>query len=224
MSGETVLKRLILWTILAAVMAGAAPAQVLVMGDSLLAVNGLQGRSVADELQRLTPLQVVDRSVIGASYLHLLPISGAAGMRISAQYRRGPWQWVVLNGGGNDVLWHCGCGDCTKFLDRLITPDGRKGAIAKEVARLRRTGARVAFVGYLRSNGFESIVDKCAATGDEMDRRLGRMAAADPGVMFIPLADLVPEGDTSYYAQDRIHPSPKGSKAIAARIAKAIRR
>ena len=39
----------------------------------------------------------------------------------------------------------------------------------------------------------------------------------------LPLADLVTkEGDTSYHAMDLVHPSVKGSRAIAARIAALI--
>ncbi|MBZ4022869.1 hypothetical protein CKO11_10395 [Rhodobacter sp. TJ_12] len=211
---------LILGTMIAVAAPGALCADILVMGDSLFAVNGLQGRSVAKELRRLLPGEVVrDRSKMGASYLYPLPVTGALGMSIPKQYRQGDWDWVVLNGGGNDVLWNCGCGRCARFLDKLITRDGRGGAIADQVAQLRATGARVLFVGYLRSNGFNSPVEKCGRTGDEMDRRLARMAKADVGVVFVSLADLVPKGDTSFYAQDRIHPSPKGSRAIAARIA-----
>lgn len=200
-----------------------ARADVLVMGDSLLAVNGLQGASVSKHLRRLLAGETVrDRSTIGASFLYALPITGALGLSIPKQYLRGDWDWVVLNGGGNDVIWRCGCAPCDRLIDRLITRDGQGGAIAAEVRQLRATGARVVFVGYLRSNGFDSPVEKCVRTGDELDRRIARMAAADPGVIFIPLADLVPEGDTSFYAADRIHPSPKGSAAIAARIAAVI--
>lgn len=205
--------------------APSAGSKVLVMGDSLLAVNGLQGQSVADGLERELGLPVTDRSVLGAAFLYPLPISGAAGMRISAQFVPGEWDWVVLNGGGNDVLTRCGCaGPCGPVIERLISADGTRGVIPEQVARLRGAGAKVAFVGYLRSNGFASPVDKCGPTGDVLDARLARMAAADPWVRFVPLADLVPEGDTSYYASDRIHPSPKGSAAIAARIAAVIGR
>ncbi len=201
-----------------------AGSKVLVMGDSLLAVNGLTGQSVAAGLERELHAPVTDRAVLGAGFLYPLPLSGAAGMKISAQYVAGAWDWVVLNGGGNDVLTRCGCGPCGALVERLISADGRRGAIPAEVARLRATGARVVYVGYLRSNGFDSPVDKCAATGDEMDRRAARMAAADAGVVFVPLADLVPSGDTRFYASDRIHPSPMGSAAIAARIARVLRR
>ena len=44
------------------------------------------------------------------------------------------------------------------------------------------------------------------------------MAEVTEGVTFLPLADLVTkEGDTSYHAMDLVHPSVKGSRAIAAR-------
>ena len=198
-------------------------ARILVMGDSLLAVNGMSGGAVADALERETGTEVTDRSVPGARFFHPLPISGAAGLSIPKQYVRGSWEWVVLNGGGNDVLWGCGCGPCGGTLERLISADGRRGEIARTVSQLRSSGAKVIFVGYLRSNGFDSPVEKCSVTGDEMDRRLTLMAANDPGVMFLSMADLVPMGDQSYYGPDLIHPSPKGSAAIAARIAAAMR-
>ena len=49
------------------------------------------------------------------------------------------------------------------------------------------------------------------------------MAARDAGVTFVSIADLVPDGDSSYFAIDMIHPSVKGSRAIADRIAGVIR-
>jgi lysophospholipase L1-like esterase len=58
--------------------------------------------------------------------------------------------------------------------------------------------------------------------GHEMDTRVARLAALDIGVHFVPLADLVPFGDLSYHAVDRIHPSMKGSRAIGQRIARVI--
>lgn len=44
------------------------------------------------------------------------------------------------------------------------------------------------------------------------------------GVHFLSNADLVPHGDKSFHAFDMIHPSIKGSKAIAARVVDLIRR
>ena len=74
-----------------------------------------------------------------------------------------------------------------------------------------------------RTPGVTSPVEACSPLGDEMDRRLARMAEVTEGVTFLPLADLVTkEGDTSYHAMDLVHPSVKGSRAIAARIAALI--
>lgn len=195
---------------------------VLVMGDSLLAVNSGSGHTVAQELARDLGQRVEDRSVAGASYLHVLPISGALGMRISAQFRDKGWDWVVLNGGGNDVMFRCACGRCSTLLNKLISADGRSGLIPQLVAKIRATGAKVIYVGYLRSPGFTSPVEACGPTGDKLDARLAKMDRADDGVWFLPMSDLVPEGDRSFHADDLIHPSAKGSAAIAARIAARI--
>ena len=86
-----------------------------------------------------------------------------------------------------------------------------------------RDGARVVYSGYLRNPGLYTPVRACRPYGDELDRRLTRLAATDPdGIFFAPMSDLVPKGDASMFQFDLIHPSPKGSAGIAARIAKVI--
>lgn len=200
----------------------ATPSRILVMGDSLLAVNRGIGSSVADGIEAVAMEEVTDRAVSGARILYLLPLSGAAGLKIARQYREGDWDWIVLNGGGNDLLFGCGCLRCDGTLDRLIAGDGSTGAIPDLVSTLRQTGAQVIWVGYLRSPGVLSPIEGCAPLGDALDARVGKLAAQDKGVHFVPLADLVPSGDRSFHAPDRIHPSPKGSMAIGARIAALI--
>lgn len=196
---------------------------ILVMGDSLMASNRVKGGSVGETLNEALGAQVADHSMFGARYFHFLPITGSAGMRIDAQFRGGPWDYVVMNGGGNDLLFGCGCGACKRMMDRLVSADGRSGAIPKLVAEIRATGAKVVYTGYLRTPGVTSPVESCAPLGDVMDRRLSTMAKAFDGVTFVGLADLVTrEGDTSYHAIDLIHPSIKGSRAIAALVAAAI--
>jgi acyl-CoA thioesterase-1 len=197
--------------------------RVLVMGDSLMAVNRMAGASVAQALADDLGVSVKDHSMLGARYFHILPISGAAGMRIDAQLRGGPWDYVVINGGGNDLLFGCGCGACTKMMNRLIAGDGSAGAIPRMVADIRATGAKVIYTGYMRTPGVTSPVEGCGPLGDEMDRRLGKMAARNKGVTFLRLADLVKvDGDRTYHGIDLVHPSVKGSRAIAAKVAALI--
>lgn len=196
---------------------------VLVMGDSLMASNRMLGGSVAKALGASLGVKVKDHSVVGARYFHILPLTGAAGMRIDAQFRGGPFDLVVMNGGGNDLLFGCGCGACKKMMNRLISADGTAGAIPELVAEIRGTGAQVIYTGYLRTPGVTSPVEGCGPLGDEMDRRLSEMAERLDGVHFLRLADLVKkDGDTSYHGLDLVHPSVKGSKAIAAEVVAAM--
>lgn len=200
-------------------LAESARPSVLVMGDSLMSSNRLNGGSVAKALGKELGAKVKDHSLPGARYFYILPVSGSAGMRIEAQFRGGPWDYVVMNGGGNDLLFGCGCGACKRMMDRLVSADGRAGAIPKLVAEIRATGAKVIYTGYLRTPGVTSPVEGCGPLGDKMDRRLAAMAKHDAGVTFVPLADLVKtDGDTSFHGSDLIHPSVKGSRAIAARV------
>jgi acyl-CoA thioesterase-1 len=198
-----VFARLIFVLVLALVTACGEPvspgdgARILVLGDSMLAMNRNTGGAVAQILESGLDEPVTDRSTPGARYFHALPVSGAAGMRIDAQYRSGDWDWVVMNGGGNDILFGCGCGACTRVLDRLVSADGSAGAIPALVGRIRAEGARVIYLGYLRNPGVQTPIKACGPAGNELDRRLAKMAARDPGVTFVALSDLVPWGDRS---------------------------
>ncbi|MEP2716760.1 SGNH/GDSL hydrolase family protein [Pseudophaeobacter sp.] len=195
---------------------------ILVMGDSLMAWNGTSGRAVSDVMEHRLQVEVTDRSVSAARMIYNLPVSGAAGLSIPKQLVKGDWDWVVLNGGGNDLWLGCGCAGCKRKLDRLASEDGTEGAIPDLVAQLRAKGSRVIYTGYLRSPGRGSPIEYCKDEGEELDRRATQMAARDEGVYFVSLADIVPYGDRSYHALDMIHPSIKGSDAIGTRIADLI--
>ncbi|WP_299771097.1 SGNH/GDSL hydrolase family protein [uncultured Tateyamaria sp.] len=198
-------------------------ARIIATGDSLLAWNAASNRSVVSALEKRLRATVVDRSVVGARYHYVLPISGSLGLRIGSQYAVGRWDWAIMNGGGNDLWLGCGCRKCDAQLNRLISADGTSGTVVDMVRRARADGARVIYVGYLRTPGQPSMIDHCRDIGDAYEARLAQMAEGDPGVTFVSIADLVPHGDLSFHAADRIHPSPKGSAAIAARIAAVMR-
>lgn len=198
-------------------------ARILAMGDSMMAWHSEKDSAVPDVMEDILGERVIDRSVPGARIFYNLPISGSLGLNISKQYKPGAWKWVVLNGGGNDLWFGCGCRRCDNKMTRMITPDGTAGSIPDMVAKIRQTGANVIYVGYLRSPGVTSAIEHCRNEGAEFERRLARMAETDTGIHFISLADLVPYGDRSYHWRDMIHPSTKASRAIAARIADVIR-
>lgn len=197
--------------------------RVLVIGDSLMAAHALAGRSVADRLARALGRPVKDRSVLGARMIYKLPITGAMGLSIPAQFRSGDWDWVVMTGGGNDLWLGCGCHKCARKMNRLISKNGTSGEIPKLFARIQKSGAKLVYVGYLRSPGIVTPIESCKDEGDELEARIARLAARVDGLFYLSNQDLVPRGDTSFFAIDGVHPSAKASNAIAQRIAGFLR-
>ncbi|MEL7301826.1 MAG: SGNH/GDSL hydrolase family protein [Pseudomonadota bacterium] len=200
---------------LAALWAGSAAAEtgprIQLLGDSMMATHVLTGRAVPNWVERRLGEDVDNNALTGAM------------MRgISRQYEPGAHDWVVLNGGGNDLWLGCGCDGCGERMSRVITPEGDAGILPELVARIRDDGARVLYVGYLRSPGFGSPIEHCRDEGDEMERRVELMARGMDGVWLLSNRTLVPSGDRSFHALDRIHPSVKGSRAIAERIVSVI--
>lgn len=198
-------------------------ARILAMGDSMMAWNSGARASVSHNVENILGEPVIDRSVIGARMFYHLPISGALGMNISKQYRPGDWEWVIMNGGGNDLWFGCGCRKCEAKMNRMVSVDGHSGSVPDLVQSIRKSGARVIYLGYLRSPGVGSLIDHCRDEGNAFEQRLKTMAETDPGVHFVSLADMVPFGDTSFHGFDMIHPSPKATREIARRIAAIIR-
>lgn len=198
--------------------------RILVMGDSLLAAHAITSRAISDSIEKTLNEKVVDRSIVGARSIYNLPLTGALGFRIASQYAPGNWDWVVLNGGGNDVWLGCGCSNCTRKINKLISKSGQSGSIPKLVAKIRKSGARVVYVGYLRSPGTGSPIESCKDEGDELESRISTMSTLDKGIFFLSLQDLVPHGDRSFHAVDMIHPSLKASRVIGRLAADIIRR
>lgn len=199
-------------------------ARILAIGDSLMAWHNVTGQSIADVVGRELGEATINRSVGGARMIFRLPGMAELGMRISSQYTKGDWDWVIMNGGGNDLWFGCGCKACDAKLDKLISSkDAGKGAIPDTVEKAVSEGANVVFVGYLRSPGFDSVIDECRDEGDEMENRIEAYLDGLPNVHFLSLKDLVPEGDKSYHGLDRVHPSLKASREIGQRVAALIR-
>lgn len=199
-------------------------ARILAMGDSMMAWNGGQDQAIPHVIADALGQPVMTRAMSGAHVIYNLPISGAAGLQISNQYVEGNWDWVVLNGGGNDLWLGCNCTKCNARMTKMISPDGASGRIPDMVAKVRATGAQVVYLGYLRSPGRGSIIEHCRDDGEELERRLERMAENMDGVHFLSVAEIVPHGDRSYHALDMIHPSAKGSREIGERAAEIIRK
>lgn len=198
-------------------------ARILAIGDSLLSWNSAFGSSVPDVISKELGQPVVNRSVSGAWMLTRDGDEEGRGVNVPYQYEQGAWEWVVVNGGGNDLLFGCGCGRCDTVMDRLISADGSAGQIPDLVRRIRADGARVLYTGYLRSPDLLTPIEHCKNDGDELETRIARLAAAEDGVYYVSMQDVVPPGGLTYFAPDLIHPARKTSRKVGERLASAIR-
>lgn len=192
-------------------------ARIVVAGDSVMAWNRIAGASVADVLAERLGEPVGDVS------LPLAQLTGGRGpLNIPAQLDGVQAEWIVLNGGANDLSDACDCSDCGPVVDGLISEDGRQGAIPALVADLRSRGARVVWADYYTSPRYAG--GPCERPYQILEQRLGRMADADDGVTLVDMDDVFTPDDASLFAADRIHPSPRGSARIADLIVPALGR
>ena len=214
---------MIRWTVLALCLLAACgrtasqDARVVVAGDSVMAWNSMTGGSVADVLQ-----ERLGEPVGGVSLSFAQVAGGVGGLNIPTQLDGVQAEWVVLNGGANDLSRNCDCSDCGPVLDRLISDDGTQGAIPALVADLRGRGAQVVWADYYTSPRYAGTA--CEAPYQALEERLSRMAGADDGVTLVDMDDVFSPDDLSLFAFDRTHPSQKGSARIASLVASVLER
>lgn len=193
-------------------------ARLVVAGDSVMAWNRTQDASVARNLSRLLGQPVGDVSLPFAS---VTGSTGRGALNITEQVSDLSPRWVVMNGGANDLRVGCSGPDTRGTLDTLVSEDGRSGAIPRMVSGLRARGSNVLWADYYTSPRFAGTT--CGRIYDEMAARTERMAAADPGIVFVDMGDVVPFSNGALFARDQIHPSVEGSARIARQIAEALR-
>lgn len=189
-------------------------ADVIVVGDSILAWHRGSGRSIPDVVEQGTGLDVTNVSVSGARFL------GAGN--IPSQYGAGDWDWVIVNGGGNDLRPACGTSNATAILDALISEDGRSGAIPVFVDRAATGGAQVIILGYYPVSTRGGPFVRCIAVLDELAARQARKAATNPAVIFVDSGQAIGASDSASYAPDLVHPSPPGAALVGELVASTI--
>ena len=193
---------------------------ILVLGDSIMAWNG--GRSIPDVIANQTGRSVTSRAVPGAQFDNGSTIASAVGFDIQQQFPGGRWNWVVVNGGANDLSADCGCGACGASVNALIAPDGQSGSIPAFLQRLRaQTGAQVMWMGYYAGSGTGSFAG-CRDDLVEIESRIATFAAGRPGIHFVDSEDVIDRGDRGLFAGDNVHPSARGSAWIGAYLAQEI--
>lgn len=198
-------------------------AQVIAVGDSLMAWNATSGSSVPDVIEQSIGAPVVDRTVSAAWLQTQYDARGRAKTGVQAQFVEGDWAWAVVSGGGNDLLLGCGCIRCDAVINNMISADGQRGQIPDFLRQIRDRGTRVIYVGYLRSPNLITPIEHCKSEGDEFEARIAKLAQQDDGITFVSSQDIARPGDASYFSFDLIHPSRKSSRIIGERVAEIIK-
>ena len=204
-------------------------ASILAVGDSIMAMNGQICQGVAGHAGLDLSRYVEDHSVGGRRLDH--PDSDDD---IMGQYEPGPWEWVIMTGGGNDMLQECGCNvdghdeqGCWDTLDSLLDPEAGTGEILDFLAMVRDDEANAATVLLLGYYDFteHSVAnfDGCNAYLPELNARYEALAEQEDDLVFLSTAELMDlEAHPERIFIDGIHPSVEGSAALGTLVAETI--
>ena len=190
-------------------------ARIFAVGDSILAWNLESGDSIPQRVGSELDLDVYNAGVSGAQLLSDEPISN--------QYTDGDWDWVLLNGGGNDLNNLCGCGQCDEVMDNLLSTDG-SGATAELAALVTASGAQAVILGYYEvPETGQYNFPRCNAVLANLSDRQRAFANTTDGVWFVDARDTVQADKLEMYDDDHVHPSKVGAAALGQQIADTIR-
>lgn len=193
-------------------------AEILAIGDSFFEWHVGSQQSIPDEIAKSLSQTVSNQSMIGA-----VITGGDGGIDIKDQYARGDWDWVVMAGGGNDLNDKCSCNACDAVLDELISQDANSGAIPDLVTTMLNNGHSVVYMSYpVLPNDAQFGFNRCGDEFAELQFRVNQLALNTQNMWMVSASDVVPEGDSSYFEGDSVHPSVKATAAIGEYIAQTI--
>lgn len=193
---------------------------ILIIGDSVMAWNRPAGADIGRAMEAELDRDVVNRAALGAQ-VRAGGISALGGLSIPDQLSGGPWNWIVMNGGANDLGFSCGCIRCDAEIDLLISEDATTGAIPDLIARARAQGAKVLWAGYYRAPDTRSFRG-CRPGLVELERRIAIYARSREGVFFVDTEDVLDPAQPDLLDTDRTHPSVDGSAVIGRFLAREI--
>ena len=186
-------------------------ASILAIGDSIFEWHIWNQKSVPEHLD--SDLGTVYNAALSGAMITEEISSGVLN-----QYKEGDWDWVVMDGGGNDLNDLCLCDDCSEVQDQieLAYQDFLQDRIDD--------GQQVLIWGYygLPKNAKFGF-DECVDDFEELSRRQKKLSEMDDRIVFVDGKEKITGEDKSYFYFDRVHPSKKGTSTIGEQISKAMR-
>jgi hypothetical protein len=59
-------------------------------------------------------------------------------INVKDQYEPGNWDWVLMNGSGNDVNDKCDCDVCGDVINEIISSDATAGELSNLVSQIKK--------------------------------------------------------------------------------------
>lgn len=192
--------------------------KILTIGDSILAWGTPTCTSVSHQI-----------GLHQNDFANVEAISGTqltrGNNRISEQYFEDDWDWVILDGGANDVNKQCGCVEsCEVVIDILSSKDGSQGAMVELVQQILLSRAQILMLGYYPMPaeawyGFEECGDEL----EEINKRYSRIAGRYSNVHFAPLQEVMNwEEYPELLDSDDVHPSTEGAERLGGHLSALI--
>ncbi len=176
---------------------------VLAVGDSVFEWNLGSGQSAP----QFAAEDVYNASIGGTMMTGDDPIPD--------QYIEGNWEWILVDGGANDLNDLCECSEeCGPVMDAIDE------AFDRFVDERVSAGEKVLIWGYYDPpSDAEFGFAECGEEVDELAARQAAVAEAYDGAGFVDGREL--SGD-ALFDEDRIHPSVEGSRAIGEQLRLAL--
>ena len=172
---------------------------VLAVGDSVFEWNLESGQSAP----QFAADDVYNASIGGTMMTGDDPIPD--------QYIEGNWEWILVDGGANDLNDLCACSEeCGPVMDAIDE------AFDRFVGERVSAGEKVLIWGYYDPpSNAEFDFGECGEEVDELAVRQAAVAETYDGVWFVDGRELSRDG---LFDEDRIHPSVEGSQAIGEQL------
>lgn len=183
---------------------------VLAIGDSILAWNKPYCQSAPDHLALERGASVQNNAVSGTRVL-------GGNNAIPDQYVKADWDWVIVDGGGNDVNDACSGDQAGPVIDQIVGADGTGGAMNALMDEIVADADQVLLLGYypLMPDAWYGF-DLCETELDTLDARYAALAEKRPQVTFVDLGQVLdPQLTPDAYAPDGVHPDTEGAQRIA---------
>jgi len=194
----------------------AAAQSIIAVGDSILEWN--DDASIPAILSRELNLPVDNRAVSGAEVSTGF-WGGLRGFDIRKQLGADRPDILVMTGGGNDLGEACGCLQiCAQEVEVLMT-EGGGGELGQFLNDVTADGTLVFFLGYATPPVGGNEFSGCVPYFETLATRVAQI----PSVTYLSVDDVIDPMDISFYDEDRVHPSVKGSAAMARLLADVIR-